>query len=80
MDNGNQNGQRAQQGNCPKCHQGRLMTEALGEGKVRKSCGACGFNEVNDQQGRQLLTDDLNQGAVRTEQVAPTGPQYLVEG
>lgn len=65
---------------CPSCGNPGLMTEAVGNGRVRKSCRSCGFNEVRDQQGRQLLTDDVSQGAVRTEQVAPTGPQYLIEG
>lgn len=65
---------------CPSCSKPGLVTEAVGDGKVRKSCHSCGFNEVRDQQGRQLLTDDLGQGSVRTEQAVPTGRQYLVEG
>ncbi len=66
---------------CPKCQAPGLMTEAVGDGKVKKSCRTCGFSEVRDTAGRQLLTDDRSQGAVRTEQVAPgAGPQYLVEG
>ena len=66
---------------CPKCKAPGLMTEAVGDGKVKKSCRSCGFSEVRDNVGRQLLTDDVNQGAVRTEQVdAPAGPQYLTEG
>jgi hypothetical protein len=57
------------------------MTEAVGDGKVRKSCSSCGFNEVVDQKGRQLLTDDVGQGSVRQEQVEPgKGPQLLTEG
>jgi hypothetical protein len=45
------------------------------EGKVRLTCQKCGFVEVRDQQGRQLLTDNVSgQG-----QAQPSA-QYLTEG
>lgn len=81
MHNQNQNQRPMQAGaRCPKCGSAGLVTEAIGDGKVRKSCHSCGLNEVQDRQGRQLLTDDVGQRAVRREQVNPSGPQYLTEG
>lgn len=41
----------------PNCD-GQVLTESLGEGKVRVTCQKCGLSEVKDQEGRQLLTDD----------------------
>lgn len=42
---------------CKTC-QSQMMVEALGEGKIRVVCPRCGMQEVKDDKGRSLLTDD----------------------
>lgn len=42
---------------CKAC-QSPMMVEALGEGKIRIVCPRCGVQEVRDDKGRSLLTDD----------------------
>jgi len=44
---------------CPRCGKDALLIEGLGEGKTRVSCQSCGFQEIKDDKGRGLLTDDM---------------------
>jgi Zn finger protein HypA/HybF involved in hydrogenase expression len=44
--------------NCQKCKSSNVLSEGVGEGKVRVTCQECGSSEVKDQQGRHMLTDD----------------------
>ena len=43
---------------CRKCGSARVMTEAVGENKVKVTCQECGTADVRDAQGRRMLTDD----------------------
>jgi len=46
--------------NCPKCNEPGLLVEQSPDGKTkRETCQKCGYNEVKDQQGRQLLQEVL---------------------
>jgi len=56
------------------CKKPRIMTEALGNGRVRKYCKECGESQVEDASGRQYLTDELMQLH------ESSGQQYLCEG
>ena len=55
---------------CPKCGENTLLTEGQGGGKVRIKCSSCGLVEIRDEQGRQMLTDDMPQ---------PDRSRYLTE-
>lgn len=57
--------------NCPKCNKPGMLSEAVGDGKVRKKCNECGFTETVDNEGRKLLTDEMPPADQR---------QYLTEG
>lgn len=56
---------------CPRCNSTNVLTEALEEGRVKVVCQQCGFSEVRDPQGRQMLTDNMPQ---------PDCREYLTEG
>jgi predicted nucleic-acid-binding Zn-ribbon protein len=56
---------------CPKCGSTNVLTESLEEGRVKIICQNCGYSEVKDPQGRQMLTDDMP---------APDRREYLTEG
>jgi len=51
--------------NCKKCGSGKVLSEGVGEGKVKVTCQECGMNEVKDEQGRKMLTDDRPVSDVR---------------
>jgi len=44
---------------CRKCKSKQVIVEGVGEGKVRVTCQQCLETSVIDDQGRQLLTDDM---------------------
>lgn len=53
--------------NCQKCKSSNVLCEGVGEGKVRVTCRECGESNVQDQQGRRMLTDDMGASGDRRE-------------
>jgi hypothetical protein len=46
---------------CKKCGSQKVLVESVGDGKTRTICQEteCRYAEINDQQGRRMLTDDM---------------------
>jgi ribosomal protein S27AE len=47
---------------CPKCGHPEVLVETLKQGDKRMKCSKCGLNEVQDKDGRKLLTGDVEEG------------------
>jgi hypothetical protein len=48
---------------CPGCGRPSLIVEDLGDGRKKRKCSKCGFNEIVDEKGRRLLTGDMGKTA-----------------
>ena len=43
---------------CKSCKAKKVLVEGLIEGKSKVTCQECGYSEIRDPKGRQMLTDD----------------------
>ena len=55
---------------CKRCGEEKVLVDGLLEGKMKVVCRKCGFQEIRDNEGRQMLTDDMPQ---------PDRSKYLTE-
>lgn len=57
---------------CPRCQNPQVLKESVGGGNIRSKCQKCGWTEVTNDKGKQLLTGDHSPPY--------PSPQILLEG
>ena len=60
---------------CKSCKAKKVLVEGLGEGRSKITCQECGYSEIKDSKGRQMLTDDdHSQRQNRSKLLTETSP------